>query len=232
MYIRIIYNINHIYSILMLLIPLGFLIKSCICEGGSIVHPRVHLHSNYNIHEAPIRDYGVPIDVNFTINLRNILEVNEVAQIIALETSIRLFWKDWRVNVDLPPNQTYMTLNPIAAKHFWIPDIFIDRSKVIRDPAFYVKPASLRVYDDQTLRYSSRVNFEAACIMDFHEFPVDEQICEINLESFGHTNEQLTFQWVNGSNFNPNITLAQFSWEVLLKDSYSTGYYDLSYPGW
>ena len=158
--------------------------------------------------------------------------MKSVAQIIALETSIRLFWKDWRVNVDLPPNQTYMTLNPIAAKHFWIPDIFIDRSKVIRDPAFYTKPASLRVYDDQTLRYSSRVNFEAACIMDFHEFPVDEQICEINLESFGHTNEQLTFQWVNGSNFNPNITLAQFSWEVLLKDSYSTGYYDLSYPGW
>ena len=126
----------------MLLILTGCLIKSCICENGSIVHPRVHLHSNYNIHEAPIRDYGVPIDVNFTINLRNILEVNEVAQIIALETSIRLFWKDWRVNVDLPPNQTYMTLNPIAAKHFWIPDIFIDRSKVIRDPAFYTKPAS------------------------------------------------------------------------------------------
>ena len=33
----------------------------------------------------------------------------------------------------------YLTSYPIAAKHFWIPDIFIDRSKVIRDPAFYVK---------------------------------------------------------------------------------------------
>ena len=217
------------YIILRILILGGFFVLACISETN--IHPSVHIDPSYNIHEAPVRNNGVPIDVNFTINLRNILEVNEVAQIISLETSIRLFWKDWRVRADLPPNKTYMTLHPNAAKHFWIPDIFIDRSKMLRVPTYYVKPASLRIYHDQTLRYSSRVNFDVACTMDFHTFPVDEQLCEINLESFGHTNEQLKFQWVPGSNFNPNITLAQFSWEVRLKDSYSTGYYDLSYPG-
>ena len=211
------------------LLIFGWFASVCNCENT--IHPSVHIDPDYNIHEAPVNKNGGPIDVNFTINLRNILEVNEVAQIISLETSIRLFWKDWRVSADLPVNKTYMTLNPTAAKHFWIPDIFIDRSKMIRIPTFYVKPASLRIYNDQKMRYSSRVNFDVACTMDFHKFPVDEQICEINLESFGHTNEQLKFQWVDGSNFNPNITLAQFSWEVRLKDSYSTGYYDLSYPG-
>ena len=211
------------------LLIFGWFASVCNCENN--IHPSVHIDPDYNIHEAPVNKNGGPIDVNFTINLRNILEVNEVAQIISLETSIRLFWKDWRVSADLPVNKTYMTLNPTAAKHFWIPDIFIDRSKMIRIPTFYVKPASLRIYNDQKMRYSSRVNFDVACTMDFHKFPVDEQICEINLESFGHTNEQLKFQWVDGSNFNPNITLAQFSWEVRLKDSYSTGYYDLSYPG-
>ena len=202
-----------------------------VCNSESNIHPRVHIEPNYNIHEAPSRNNGVPIDVNFTINLRNILEVNEVAQIISLETSIRMFWKDWRVRADLEPTKKYMTLNPSAATHFWIPDIFIDRSKMVRVPTYYVQPASLRIYHDQTLRYSSRVNFDVACTMDFHKFPVDEQLCEINFESFGHTSEQLKFQWVDGSNFNHNITLAQFAWEVRLKDSYETGYYDLSYPG-
>lgn len=215
--------------VLKLLILSGFVVLICMSESN--IHPRVHIDPNYNIHEAPVRNSGHPIDVNFTINLRNILEVNEVAQLISLETSIRLFWIDWRVRADLPENDTYMTLNPIAAKHFWIPDIFIDRSKNLRVPTFYVKPASLRIYRDQTLRYSSRVNFDVACTMDFHKFPVDEQLCEINLESFGHTNDQLNFQWVPGSNFNKNITLAQFTWEVRLKDSYQTEYYDLSYPG-
>ena len=215
--------------LLRLIIISGCLVLMCMSESN--IHPRVHIDPNYNIHEAPVRNNGQPIDVNFTINLRNILEVNEVAQLISLETSIRLFWVDWRVRADLPQNDSYMTLNPIAAKHFWIPDIFIDRSKSLRVPTFYVKPASLRIYRDQTLRYSSRVNFDVACIMDFHKFPVDEQLCEINFESFGHTNAQLNFQWVKGSNFNKNITLAQFTWEVRLKDSYQTAYYDLSYPG-
>ena len=195
------------------------------------IHPRVHLEPTYNSHEAPISNNGTPIDVNFTINLRNILEVNEVAQIISLETSIRMFWKDLRVRADLEPGKKYMTLHPSAANHFWIPDIFIDRSKSVRVPTYYVKPASLRIYKDQTLRYSSRINFDVACTMDFRKFPVDEQLCEINFESFGHTNKQLNFQWVDGSNFNPNITLAQFAWDVHLKDSYETAYYDLSYPG-
>ena len=33
------------------------------------------------------------------------------------------------------------------------------------------------------------------------------------------------------SNVNANISLAQFSFNVLLMDSYSTDYYDIAYPG-
>ena len=201
------------------------------CAVESNVHPKIKLLSDYSIHEAPIRKDGVPIDVNFTINLRNILEVNEVSQLISMETSIRMFWKDYRVQPELGNGKEYITLNPIAAKHFWIPDIFIDQSKDVRVPKYYAKPASLRIYADQTLRYSSRINFDVACSMEFHRYPVDKQLCEINFESFGHTNEQLKFQWVKGSNINPNISLAQFELEVALEDTYHTDYYDLSYPG-
>jgi hypothetical protein len=40
----------------------------------------------------------------------------------------------------------YVTINPRLAKHFWIPDVFIDQAKQIREPTFHVLPASLRVY--------------------------------------------------------------------------------------
>ncbi len=85
---------------------------------------------------------------------------------------------------------------------------------------------------DSTVRYSSRINLDTACPMDFHRFPVDSQLCEVNFESFGHTTQQLDFAWKkNGSDINPNITLAQFELSVSLQDSYATDYYDLSYPG-
>ena len=78
-----------------------FLHLIMMCAVESNVHPKIKLLSNYSIHEAPIRKDGVPIDVNFTINLRNILEVNEVSQLISIETSIRMFWKDYRVQPEL-----------------------------------------------------------------------------------------------------------------------------------
>ena len=212
---------------LLVIVSISFGICS---KGKKHIHPKVHLSKNYSNHEAPIYKKGIPIDVNFTINLRNILEVNEVAQTLSIETSIRMFWKDLRVSAELEGND-YITLNPKEARHFWIPDIFIDRSKEVRVPTYFVKPASLRIYNDQTLRYSSRINFDVTCSMDFHKFPVDEQLCEINFESFGHTDKQLKFQWVNGSNINPNITLTHFDMDISLEDSYTTDYYDLSYPG-
>ena len=86
--------------------------------------------------------------------------------------------------------------------------------------------------------------------MDFHKFPVDEQYCEVKFESFGFSSKQVgssltdhqvnivplyqvQMKWMDHShsNVNANISLAQFSYNVLLMDSYSTDYYDIAYPG-
>lgn len=40
-----------------------------------------------------------------------------------------------------------------------MPDVFIDQAKALRIPTYYTKPASLRVYNDSTIRYSSRQIF-------------------------------------------------------------------------
>ena len=37
----------------------------------------------------------------------------------------------------------------------------------------------------------ARINYDVACNMDFHKFPVDEQYCEIKFESFGFSNRQV-----------------------------------------
>ncbi|CAB4067417.1 GLRA2 [Lepeophtheirus salmonis] len=196
---------------------------------------KIVFSKDYSIHEAPRVYADKPLLVNFSINLRNVLSVDEKQQIITLETSLRLYWEDPRIAVlpsALSESRNYVTFNPKVAEYFWIPDIFIDKSKAVRVPTYFVKPASLRVYNDSTVRYSSRLNFDVACEMDFHRFPVDEQLCEIKFESFGFTTEQLMFSWKKGSsNINQNISLAQFDMNVKLEDTYETDYYELAYPG-
>lgn len=92
-------------------------------------------------------------------------QVNEIAQIVTMEVSIRMFWHDPRLTLNnataaFQPNEEYVTLNPRLARHLWIPDLFIDQAKVLREPTFHVLPASLRVYRRVKARkeFPSRLN--------------------------------------------------------------------------
>jgi len=204
-----------------------------------LAEEKVIFTPDYSLHERPPTKEGEPLVIKSSINLRNILDVKEKEQIISLETTLRLYWKDERIQPKVKFLDSedsigpYLTLNPSQAALFWMPDVFIDQAKALRNPTFYTKPASLRVYNDSTIRYSSRTNYDVACNMDFHKYPVDEQYCEVKYESFGLTSKQIQLSWlgVEHNNVNKNISLAQFSYNVLLMDSYSTDYYDVQYPG-
>ena len=49
------------------------------------------------------------------------------------------------------------------------------------------------------------VNFDVACKMEFHQYPIDMQTCEIKLESFGYTSKQMRFRWLSGNQFKNKI---------------------------
>ncbi len=184
------------------LLLLLFLLPSAVDSeaGNKSPHHLVRFEPGYNVHQAPTNPPApngthTPLQVNFSINLRNVLGVSEKEQLLSLECTIRMFWRDRRVSLapgavgDSSDSKTYVTLNPSVAHRFWTPDVFVDRAKDLRVPTYLTRPASLRVYADSTLRYSSRVNFDVACPMEFRRFPVDEQLCEVNLESFGHSSK-------------------------------------------
>ena len=56
-----------------------------------------------------------------------------------------------------------------------------------------------RLYNDSTVRYSTRINFDVACAMDFHKFPWDRQVCKVKFESFSYSNNQINMRWLNRS---------------------------------
>ena len=66
----------------------------------------------------------------------------------------------------------------------------------LRFPAYKVKPAYVRIYNDSLLKYSARVNYDVACPMHFEKYPVDIQRCNISFESWGHTNHYIVLSWL------------------------------------
>ena len=75
------------------------------------------LEPGYDFHEIPPTN-GKPLLVESSINFRNILEVLETQQLISLETSLRLYWKDTRVKpvhsflMSNDSSGQYISLNP------------------------------------------------------------------------------------------------------------------------
>ena len=112
-------------------VPLKPQYKKCSTNNERIPELQlIEFEKDYNLHSypRPRENESLPLEVGFQVNLRNVLEVNEVSQICTLETTIRLYWKDHRVQIASHlSNFDYVTLNPQAAHLFWIPDIFIDQ---------------------------------------------------------------------------------------------------------
>ena len=92
--------------------------------------------------------------VNVSLNVRNIFEVNEKAQYITLETSIRMIWIDERVRSNPKPNSgvDFVSINGDQIHKFWVPDIFIDQAVKTRNPKVHVMPATLRVFPNGLIR--------------------------------------------------------------------------------
>ena len=131
------------------------------------------LEPGYDYHELPPSP-DMPLLVEASINFSNILEVLETQQLISLETSLRLYWKDSRVKAVrrfVEWNDScgqYVSLNPELARMIWMPDIFIDKARTIRKPSYFTQAAYLRLYNNSLIKYSARFNFDVACSMDFH----------------------------------------------------------------
>ena len=127
-----------------------------------------------------------------------------ILQLVTLETTLRMYWRDPRLRVDHLLNNSssdYILLHPETSKFIWFPDIYIgkifsslktkkirllisniyctnlfifwhflkfifqsclyginftDFAKQLRMPTVIVRPASMRIYRNSTVRYATQ----------------------------------------------------------------------------
>ena len=182
-----------------------------------------------------------------SLNLRNIINLSQSNQMISIEASLNLFWYDNRikVNIDLlhgkDDHGTYLTLNDDNARAFWTPDLYIDGVRNMRGPKkvkYFTAPISWRLYSSKLakpapptlVRYSSRMNMDLGCKMNFEEFPFDRQNCSIKILSYSMDASDLKLEWLDEkeSYFGDNTTkLPDFDFFVELhEDPLVYSYFD------
>ncbi|XP_035275517.1 gamma-aminobutyric acid receptor subunit beta-1 isoform X3 [Anguilla anguilla] len=120
-------------------------------------------------------------------------------------------WRDRRLSyTGIPLN---LTLDNRVADQLWVPDTYFINDKKSFVHGVTVKNRMIRLHPDGTVLYGLRITTTAACMMDLRRYPLDEQNCTLEIESYGYTTDDIEFYWQGGSSVTgvDNIELPQFS---------------------
>ncbi|XP_069046752.1 gamma-aminobutyric acid receptor subunit beta-1 isoform X1 [Lepisosteus oculatus] len=169
------------------------------------------LLKGYDIRLRP--DFGgPPVDVGMSIDIASIDMVSEVNMDYTLTMYFQQSWRDKRLSyTGIPLN---LTLDNRVADQLWVPDTYFLNDKKSFVHGVTVKNRMIRLHPDGTVLYGLRITTTAACMMDLRRYPLDEQNCTLEIESYGYTTDDIEFYWkgdgnsVTGVN---NIELPQFS---------------------
>ncbi|MGH0164547.1 UNVERIFIED_CONTAM: hypothetical protein FKN15_077661 [Acipenser sinensis] len=122
------------------------------------------------------------------------------------------YWRDKRLAYSgIPLN---LTLDNRVADQLWVPDTYFLNDKKSFVHGVTVKNRMIRLHPDGTVLYGLRITTTAACMMDLRRYPLDEQNCTLEIESYGYTTDDIGFYWRGGDSAVTGvgrIELPQFS---------------------
>ncbi|GCC31934.1 gamma-aminobutyric acid receptor subunit beta-1-like isoform X1 [Chiloscyllium punctatum] len=155
-----------------------------------------NLLKGYDIRLRP--DFGgLPVDVGMNIDIASIDMVSEVNMDYTLTMYFQQSWRDKRLSYSgIPLN---LTLDNRVADQLWVPDTYFINDKKSFVHGVTVKNRMIRLHPDGTVLYSLRITTTAACMMDLRRYPLDEQNCTLEIESYGYTTDDIEFQWTGGN---------------------------------
>ncbi|XP_029356916.1 gamma-aminobutyric acid receptor subunit beta-3 [Echeneis naucrates] len=169
------------------------------------------LLKGYDIRLRP--DFGgPPVAVGMSIDVASIDMVSEVNMDYTLTMYFQQYWRDKRLAyAGIPLN---LTLDNRVADQLWVPDTYFLNDKKSFVHGVTVKNRMIRLHPDGTVLYGLRITTTAACMMDLRRYPLDEQNCTLEIESYGYTTDDIEFYWKGGDNAVTGVTrieLPQFS---------------------
>uniref|UniRef100_UPI00358DF4F7 glycine receptor subunit alpha-2-like isoform X5 n=1 Tax=Myxine glutinosa TaxID=7769 RepID=UPI00358DF4F7 len=174
-------------------------------------------------YDARIRPHfkGYPVNVTCNIFINSFGSITETTMDYRLNIFLRQQWNDPRLAYNEYPDNS-LDLDPSMLDSIWKPDLFFANEKGANFHEVTTDNKLLRIFKDGNVLYSIRLTLILSCPMDLKNFPMDVQTCNMQLESFGYTMNDLIFEWMekNAVQVADGLTLPQF----VLKDEKDMGY--------
>ncbi|XP_076225604.1 resistant to dieldrin isoform X11 [Nomia melanderi] len=141
---------------------------------------------------------GPPVEVGVTMYVLSISSVSEVLMDFTLDFYFRQFWTDPRLAFKPRTGVETLSVGSEFIKNIWVPDTFFVNEK---QSYFHIATTSnefIRIHHSGSITRSIRLTITASCPMNLQYFPMDRQLCHIEIESFGYTMRDIRYKWNAG----------------------------------
>merc|ERR1719282_985433 len=157
---------------------------------------------------------GIPVTVGVSLYILSIGDLSEKFMDFTFDMYFRQFWHDPRLAFEKRPSLTKLVVGAEYIKLIWVPDTFFVNEKVALFHQATTENQFLRIMWSGDVLRSIRLTIKATCPLDLQYFPMDKQMCTLEIESFGYTMSDLKFRWEDGPKsvqMSPDVSLPQFN---------------------
>lgn len=136
---------------------------------------------------------GDPLYVGMDLTIASFDSISEVNMDYTITMYLNQYWKDERLAFS--SNDEVLTLSGDFAEKIWVPDTFFanDKNSFLHDVTERNK--LVRLNGDGSITYGMRFTTTLACMMDLHYYPLDNQNCTVEIESYGYTVMDVVMYW-------------------------------------
>ncbi|CAG2173351.1 unnamed protein product, partial [Oppiella nova] len=85
--------------------------------------------------------------------------------------------------------------DPKLVQMIWKPEVFFANAKTAEFQYVTVPNVLVRLDTGGSILYMLRLKLRFSCMMDLYRYPMDAQICGIELASFSKTTTELNLKW-------------------------------------
>uniref|UniRef100_A0A1I8F4U3 Neur_chan_LBD domain-containing protein n=1 Tax=Macrostomum lignano TaxID=282301 RepID=A0A1I8F4U3_9PLAT len=107
---------------------------------------------------------------------------------------LRMIWEDARLAYSASNPNASVSLHSMKDK-IWMPDIFFRNAKQVENHADPVPNILVKLRPTGRIYFSQKLKVRLWCLMDLRDFPMDCQICRIELGAYGSSVSEVRFHW-------------------------------------
>jgi len=178
------------------------------------------LLKNYDRRATPTNTLGKPTEVRCEVFIRSFGSISEKAMDYQVDLYLLQHWFDPRLNhSDI--KQVLDLNDPKLVQAIWKPEVYFPNAKEAEFQYVTVPNLLLSIKPLGQILYMLRLKLTFSCMMDLNKYPMDDQVCTMEVASFSKTTRELVLNWLDAGKavkLSPEVKMPQFVVEEVVAE--------------